>query len=143
MKPDASSDSWPSYYVTPNHNVDRYACLPTYLPHLHAMKALDLQAVQITGMYCNSCSMYYMFYILWYLYYTSHFLTCCMTTFVHVIVMTKCFRVFVIFGAHIHLYMLTLLNLRHFHILRMTEGLDNCLVQLCNLWWRASKTQNM
>jgi len=63
-KPDASSDSWPSYYVTPNHNVDRYACLPTYLPHLHAMKALDLQAVQITGMYCNSCSMYYMFYIL-------------------------------------------------------------------------------
>jgi len=102
-KPDASSDSWPSYYVAPKCNVDRYACLPTYLPHLNTMKALNLEAVQITSMYCNSHSMCYTFYIWLYLYYTSHFLTCCKTAFVHVIVMTKCFIVFIIFSAHVHL----------------------------------------
>lgn len=58
-------------------------------------------------------------------------LTCFMTTFVHV--MTKCFAVFIIFSAYIHLYILTLTNLRHFHTLRMIEGLDVCFVQLCTL----------
>jgi len=33
-KPDISADTRPSYYVTPERDLDPYACLPTYLPHL-------------------------------------------------------------------------------------------------------------
>jgi len=72
-KPNTSADSWPSYYVTPKRKVDWYACLPTYLPHLNTIKALNLQAVQITDMYHNYHSICYTSYILWHLYYTSHF----------------------------------------------------------------------
>ena len=151
MKPNASADIWPSYYVTPKHNLDQYTCLPTYLPHLNTMNTLNLQAVQITGIYCNWCSIYNTFYILWHLYSTSYFLKCFMTTVVHV--MTKGFtgfynfcnlkNFFLIFSAHIHLCILTLTNLWQFYMLRMIEGLDDCFVQLYTPWWCASKTQNM
>jgi hypothetical protein len=51
---------------------------------------------------------------------------------------TGCSNYFV----HIHLYIHTLTTVRQFHTMRMTEGLDDCFIQLWTSWW-ACKARNM
>jgi len=39
-KGNVSAYIWPSYYLTPEGNLDPYACLPAYLPHFITVKTL-------------------------------------------------------------------------------------------------------
>jgi hypothetical protein len=45
--------------------------------------------------------------------------------------------------AHIHLYNYTLTYLRKFYVLGMTDGFDDCFIQLCTPWLWVSKARNM
>jgi hypothetical protein len=86
MKPKASGYIWPSYYLTPKHNLDQYAYLPTYLPHLRTVNTFISTGCSNYWL-CTAPVVLYLFC----------FLTCLMTIFVHTILKTKCFRVFIVF----------------------------------------------